>query len=240
MKRDNKGRRRKIDCSGEAETLGDLMKSKHYAEELHTTEGYTKLLTSFGLLIPALNGLLFNSSHEFVKQYDAENFPRTFLFASLLNPLAWSILTLGCFMHHAQPQSSFWHDCDHWAAQIAANLVLLYLEGSRHPVVGTFFVLNVCFFIMTNSMVLSTNYYSSILHGVDICFSELSSSPVRYPDAGYVDALSFPKSSWLCKWGSDSISFCSTTRAYPICALFVARFDGASWVFYDKILHCLS
>jgi len=76
------------------------MKTAHHHEELHTIEGYTKLITSFGLLIPAFNGGFYASSHIFFYQHADSNMWLLSLLARTLNPLAWSILTLGKYSLH--------------------------------------------------------------------------------------------------------------------------------------------
>jgi len=115
--------------------------SQHHDEEFHTLDNYLKIATSFCLAFPAYNGLVVPASHAFVDETANSSSGSVILFARLLNPISWGILTTGCLLHHCNPSSKFFHDVDHWAAQIAANLVLLYLEG-LHPVVLFFFFIN--------------------------------------------------------------------------------------------------
>jgi hypothetical protein len=89
-------------------------RSEHHEEEFHTRENYVKLATSFGLALPAYNGLVAPASHAFVREMGCASSSSLLFFAHLLNPIAWGILTLGCLFHHGNPSSKFFHDCDHW------------------------------------------------------------------------------------------------------------------------------
>ena len=79
-----------------------------------------KLLTTFAFLVPATN-----MGHR----------------VPWLNPVAWVVMTAACWMHHWHPGSPFWHDVDHWGAQISCALILVHMEGPEHWFVAFYCVL---------------------------------------------------------------------------------------------------